>query len=237
MSTALPRRVAVALATLAVGAAQAQPAEPAAFAVTYLEVAPAAAEEALGLLRAHAAATRAEPGCAGIVVLRRVDRPHHFAMVEQWRDAAAAEAHRATPRMAEWRGRLAPALIAPYDERPHGVLSVGAAAEAPGAIYAVTHVDVIPPQKDAGTALVTAFAQAIRGTPGNLRFDSLVQNSRANHFTLVEAWADEAALLAHAAAPRTREMRRALGPMSGSLFDERLYRAVAWRNPHAARTV
>jgi quinol monooxygenase YgiN len=81
-------------------AAAAQPAGPA-HAVTYLESAPAMAEEALGLLRAHAGATtRADAASLGVELRRRLDRPRHFAMVERWRGAAPAR-------------RPRPALIAP----------------------------------------------------------------------------------------------------------------------------
>jgi quinol monooxygenase YgiN len=50
-----------------------------------------------------------------------------------------------------------------------------------------------------------------------------VQASRLNHLTLVEAWTDAAAREAHSAANPTRSFRTALGPMSGALYDERLY--------------
>jgi hypothetical protein len=42
----------------------------------------------------------------------------------------------------------------------------------------------------------------------------------------VEAWRDEAALLAHAGAAHTRAVREALLPIRGRLFDERLCRRV-----------
>lgn len=227
MRTLIERRAALALtagALLASGRAAAQAAGPA-HNITYIEVAPASAEEALGLLRAHAAATRADPTNLGAVALRRVDRPHHFALAERWRDAAAGEAHRAG-RVAALRTALSAALIAPYDERPHSTLSIGGVEAPAGALWAVTHVDIIPPQRENGTARVRALAEASRGSPGNLRFEALIQDSRPNHFTLVEAWRDEASLLAHATQRHVKAFRDALLPMSGSLFDERLYRAV-----------
>jgi quinol monooxygenase YgiN len=54
----------------------------------------------------------------------------------------------------------------------------------------------------------------------------LQQTSRPNHLTLVEAWRGRAALEAHEAAAHTRKFRDALLPMSGSLYDQRLYKAI-----------
>jgi quinol monooxygenase YgiN len=70
---------------------------------------------------------------------------------------------------------------------------------------------------------VRTLAEASGGKAGNVRFDALVQASRLNHLTLVEAWTDAAAQQAHSAAPPTKAFRMALGPMSGALYDERLY--------------
>jgi len=135
--------------------------------------------------------------------------------------------------MAALRGALAPLLIAPYDERPHLPLSVGATTPVPGAttpvpgaIFVVTHIDVVPTGRAAGAAATAAMTEASRGSPGNLGFDALIQLSRQNHFTVVECWRDEAALLAHAVAAPTIAARTTLGPLGGSLHDERLYREV-----------
>jgi quinol monooxygenase YgiN len=227
VQVAASRRAAIAVgaSVLVLRAARAQMADRLAHCVTYLEALPAEAAAAIARLGAHAAASRADSACLRFDLLRRLDRPHHFAMVEAWRDAAAAEAHR-RGRGAALRAALAPGLAAPYDERPHATLSVGEAGDAAGAIHVVTHVDVIPTARETGGAALASLAAASRGTPGNLRFDALIQESRPNHFTLVEAWRDEAALLAHAAAPHLRAFRDGLLPMSGSLFDERLYRKV-----------
>ena len=59
-----------------------------------------------------------------------------------------------------------------------------------------------------------------------LRFDVLQQDSRPNHFTVVETWRDEVAYDAHMMAEHTREYRRKLTPMAGALYDERLYEAL-----------
>jgi quinol monooxygenase YgiN len=89
----------------------------------------------------------------------------------------------------------------------------------------VTHVDVPPPFKDTTVPLLQSLADASRKEAGNLRFEVQQQGNRPNHFTVVELWADQKAYDAHVMAPHTRQFRDKLGPMSGALYDERLYRA------------
>ncbi len=64
------------------------------------------------------------------------------------------------------------------------------------------------------------------GGEGNLRFDVTQSAMRANHFTVIEAWQNQKALDAHAAAAHTKQYRDTLQPMAGSPLDERLYRAI-----------
>jgi quinol monooxygenase YgiN len=61
---------------------------------------------------------------------------------------------------------------------------------------------------------------------GNLRFDVWQQGNRPNHLTLIEAWGKKSAREAHDWAEHTRKFRDALLPMSGSLYDQRLYQAI-----------
>jgi quinol monooxygenase YgiN len=44
--------------------------------------------------------------------------------------------------------------------------------------------------------------------------------------TLVEAWADRKTFDDHIVTPHVKKFREALGPMSGSLYDERLYELI-----------
>jgi len=192
------------------------------YAVTYIEVAPAQADAARRLLARYRDALKGG-GALEVAVFEQIGRPNHFAIVEQWPSAKAREDNAAAAASREFRAALAPLLIAPYDERPHFALSMASKAATPAAVYVVTHVDVVPPKRDEGAAEVRKLAEASRGTAGNVGFDALVQASRLNHLTLVEAWTDAAAREAHSAANPTRSFRTALGPMSGALYDERLY--------------
>ena len=211
------------LAAEAVAQTSAAPAPPESpYAVTYIEVAPAEAAAARRLLARYREAVGGK-GAVSFAVLEQSGRPNHFAIVEQWPSAKAREDNAASAASQELRAALAPLLISPYDERPHFALSTGMPAATPGAVWTVTHVDIVPPKRDEGVAETRKLAEASRGSAGNVRFDALVQASRLNHLTLVEAWRDPAAQEAHTAAQRTRSFRSTLGPMSGSLYDERLY--------------
>lgn len=199
-----------------------------AYVVSYIEATPAAKDQAADMLKRLAEQSRKDAGSIRFEVLQRIGYPDQFALLEVWEDLKAQEAHGAAAHTQAFRDKLKPLLRAPYDERPHIPLSVGSgsAASVKGAIYAVTHVDVIPKGKDEGTEAVRELSVASRKGAGNVRFDSLTQTSRPNHMTLVEIWKDQAAVTAHSAAERTRQFRDKLGPLSGALFDERFYRAL-----------
>jgi quinol monooxygenase YgiN len=200
------------------------------YTISYIETSPAGESDAAALLKDLAKASRASAGNLRFEVLQRRERSNHFAIVEAWRDKAAHDAHLAAEHTRNFRAKLAPLLISGYDERPHtglatGPLSAGSSA-ASGAVFAVTHVDVIPPKKDETMVLLQQLAGPSRSESGNLRYEALQQNSRPNHFTLVEIWYDQNALEAHETAAHTKTFRDVLMPMSGSLFDQRLYRTL-----------
>jgi quinol monooxygenase YgiN len=219
--------VAAALAVAPAAVAQA-PAEGTVYAVTYIEVVPSAQGEAAGLLRQVAAASRKEAGNQRYDVLQRIDRDNQFVILEAWSDQEAAEAHTGGGVLKQFRDKLKPLQAAFYDERP----SIGiAAARSPasaveGAIYVVTHVDVAPPRKDDCIALLKTLAEDTRKEPNAERFEAWQQNNRTNHFTVTEIWKNRAAFDAHIAAASTKDFREKLGPMSGALYDERLYKSL-----------
>lgn len=221
-------RILSAVAMLAFGITQSARAEDgAAYVVSYVEALPAASGEALAVLKSAAAATRTEDGNVRFDVLQQIAAPHHFAVLEVWRDAKAQETHAASAPTKAWRDKLSPLLASPYEERVHIALAVGAVKPAAaGAVYAVTHVDCIGPRKDDGMAQLKEVSPPSRDEAGSLRFDALQQASRPNHFTIVAVWRDEKAVAAHVMAAHTRAFRAALQPMTGSPYDERLYQAV-----------
>ena len=100
------------------------------------------------------------------------------------------------------------------------------AAKSRGGIFGVTHVDIVPTEKERGVNLVKEMAGNSRSDAGNIRFEALTQNSRPNHMTVVEIWKDKAASAGNEAAPHKLKFRETLTPMSGSLYDERFYRQI-----------
>jgi quinol monooxygenase YgiN len=223
--------LAVPLAAMAFAAipAQAQNApQDATYVITYIEVAPSSAGKAADLLKQYADASRKEAGSVRFDALRRIDRTNHFAIVETWKDDKSLKDHTAAAGLKKFRDGIAPMLSAAYDERPHGGLAAATPNPkiAAGAIYAVTHVDIIPPKKDEGIAAAKELAEPSRKESGNLRYDVLQQTSRPNHMTLVETWTDMKAVEAHEVSSMMKKYREGLTPMSGSLYDQRLYRVV-----------
>jgi quinol monooxygenase YgiN len=198
------------------------------YAVTYFEVAPPTAGQAAALARQYADASRKEDGNVGFEMFAEIGRPNRLAILEAWRDKPAYEAHGTASSTAAFRDKLKPLLISGTGARLFSDLSVAPPVGQPGpdAVFVLTHVDVPPPQKDQAIELQKALAAAARKDGGNLWFDVLQQNDRANHFTLVEAWRDRKAFNASIAAPHTKEFRQKLNPLEGALYDERLYQPV-----------
>lgn len=198
------------------------------YAVTYFDVAPAAAAQAAALARQHAEASRKEAGNVAFEMFAETGRPNRLAILEAWRDKPAYEAHVAASSTAAFRDKLQPLLISGTGARVLSGFSVAPPTAQPGpeAVFVLTHVDVPPPQKDQAIELQKTLATAARKDDGNLWFDVLQQNDRPNHFTLFEAWRDRKAFDTSIAAAHSKEFRQKLNPLEGALYDERLYQPV-----------
>ena len=200
------------------------------YVVTYFETVPADAPKAAEIARELAAASRKDSGNLRFEVLQRVGQTDHFVILEAWKSKEIHAAHAKAAHTTQFRQKLAPLLRGPYDERPHGGLAVASPAEpiktaaTTPPVYVVTHVDIIPPEKDKGIQATRELAEASRRDTGNLRFDVLQQLNRPNHMTVVEVWESRQAVDSHAAAQHMKQFREKLMPMSGSLYDERFYR-------------
>jgi quinol monooxygenase YgiN len=204
------------------------PIEGSIYSVIYLEVMPTSTADGRALLKRYREATRKEDGNLRCEVVQRIGQPYQFAILEVWKDQRAFEAHGKGANSREMRESIAAIRNAPTDERVHTGLSVGPIESSPmrGAIYVVTHVDVIPPRKDDGVAAVKQLGADSRTGDGNLRFEVVQQANRPNHFTVVEIWKDAKAVEAHSMAAPTRQFRDKLAPATGALYDERMYTAV-----------
>ena len=198
------------------------------YVVSYIEVAPSSARTAAAsVLRALSKASRKEAGNSGFEVLQRIGRSQQFAILEVWRDTKAQASHAAEAGTAQWHDKLKPYLAAPIDERLHTGFAVGQSKVSDaGSVYVLTHVDLIGAKKDEGLGAVKQLSIDSAQDAGILRYDVLQQSSRPNHLTLVEVWRGKAALERHEVAAHTRKFREVLLPMSGSLYDQRLYQTI-----------
>jgi quinol monooxygenase YgiN len=197
------------------------------YAVSYVEVMPSSEGAAVAALRQYRDTSRKEAGYVRFEVFEQIGRPGHFAIIEMWTDQGTFDAHGMAAPTRQLVSALQPIRVSDHDQRLYKTLSIGAGPEmarSPG-IYVVTHVDTAPPQGDA-PGMLTRLAEASRKDEGNLRFDVLQHTTRANHFTIVEAWQSQRALDTHAAAAHTKRFREELHAVSGSPLDERLYKII-----------
>jgi quinol monooxygenase YgiN len=213
----------MAVATAAAVAAHAQ--DGGVYVVTYVDVMPSSVAPGATLAKQYRDAGRKEDGSVRFEVLQEIARPNRFAVVELWKDKAARDAHVTGASTAQFRDKLKAIANAPYDERVNNGLYVGPAQSqgAKGAIYVLTHVDVVPTSKDGCMELLKGMSADTPKDAGNLRYDVLQQPNRLNHFTVFETWSNREALDGHAIAAHTRAFREKLAPMAGALYDERFY--------------
>jgi quinol monooxygenase YgiN len=202
--------------------------EAAVYKVSYIEVMPSSQGETVALLRQYRDASRKEEGNMRLKVLQQNDRLDHFVLLETWKDQKALEVHGMAAPTAQLREKLQPLRVSPFDERLHTGLTIGSvlAVHAVGATYVVTHADAVPSGKEEALVLLKQLAETSRNDDGNVRFEVLQQSSRQNHCTIIEIWKDQKALAAHVMAGHTRQFREKFQPLSGSLYDERLYTAL-----------
>jgi (4S)-4-hydroxy-5-phosphonooxypentane-2,3-dione isomerase len=198
------------------------------YVATYVEVMPNAVEPGAALLKQYRDASVKEDGNLRADALQEVDRPNRFVLVEAWRDKAAFDTHGQSAATVKFHDKLTPIADAPYDQRVNNALYVaqGKNESQSGAIYVVTHVDVIPSGKDDCMAALKAMSTDTANDPGNISYEVLQQANRGNHFTVVEAWTNRKALDGHAMAAHTRAFRDRLTPNAGALYDERIYKAL-----------
>ena len=196
------------------------------FTVTYVEVGPVLGKVGASALKTLRDESRKENGVVAFEVFQRIDRPNQFAVLASWTNQMAYDAHAAGNTVKKLNEKLATMLVAPSDTRQHNALSVASQRTGKDPIVAITHVDVIPPQKDNAVVALKELAENSRKQSGNLAFDVWQQTNRPNHFTVVEAWNNRGAFDLHQMQKETREFRTKLTPMAGALYDERLYKAV-----------
>ena len=187
--------------------------------LTFIDVRAAAASEATALMHRTAHASSRE-------LLKEIARPDRFVLIEQ-ADAVSPGSGTENGSLPEGLDRL---LVAPPDRRTHHKFEEAAAprtipeAAAARAVYLLAHVDIAPANQPAAQEALRAVALKARTSAGNLRFEIWQQTNRANHYHIVAAWKSVPDLEAFEASDASRDFRRIIAPLIGSLYDERRYR-------------
>jgi len=196
--------------------------------VTYVELMPNAVASGAALLKRYQDESRKQSGNLRFDVLAEIKRLNRFAVIEVWNNKASLDAHNNSAVSAQFSEKLKPLQDAPNDVRVDHRLYVarGQDENRAGSTYVVTHIDVIPPGKDACMAALKIMSGDTASDPGNIGYDVLQQDDHSNHFTVIEEWADIKAADAHAMAAHTRAFREKLIPIKGALYDERFYTAL-----------
>lgn len=100
----------------------------------------------------------------------------------------------------------------------------GSKTKSPAPLYVTTFVDLMPQNKQPGTAAIRDYVNATRREPGIVRVEAIAQvGGRDNHLMIFEIWKDQKLFDEHEASANTREFRSKLLPLLGAPFDQRLY--------------
>jgi quinol monooxygenase YgiN len=217
-----------AIVTQPVAAQAPAPIAGAVYVATYIETAPNAAKDGAALLKQYREASAKDAGKQDFIAVQERGRPSRFVVLQIWKDQAAFDGHGKAAHTAQFRDKLKAIQAGPYDERVHSGFNVQPVADvrARRAVIVVSHVDVPPPRKGECEAALNDLTKASRKDAGNIWFGVGQQATRPNHFTVVEFWKDKKSYDAHVMAAATKQFREKLQPMTGALYDERLYRVV-----------
>ena len=201
-------------------------------AFTYLEVAPDAGDKAMEALAKYRDASRAETDNLEFTVMRGIERPNHFLIVEGWRTADAFAKHDQGAAAATFATSWSRIRISPPDRHAVEPFTLAPARQAPaqGQIYMIEHIDFMPPGRDVAPGLVRALAEAARGEAGNIRYDVFRQPLRRNnHYQVVSVWATPDDFRAHEIGAAARHFRVESAPSTpaerANLQDQRLFRS------------
>jgi quinol monooxygenase YgiN len=198
------------------------------YVVVYVEFKPTdtkAGEQVLDDLVSQALAS---VGVIRFDVLHQVDRRNFFALFEIWSSAETLAAFESSSATQAILTRLAPLLEAPLDERD-GILLAGTVNprsrhEEFRQIFVITHVDVDPQfVPEPAVPVLDTFVSDSASDPGVQTFALLSQAPTANHFQLIEVFANRQAFNAHVSAQHTLDFRNDIQPFIGAPYDERLY--------------
>src|SRR5438876_9306209 len=201
-------------------------ADPAFYAVSFVEVMPGSKAAAVAALKQYRDTSSKDEGFVSLQLFEQIGWPARFALVEKWADQKAYDAHGMAAHTKQMLMKLEPIRVGAYDQRPYRTLAIGSASAAGnGAIVVLTRVDLVGRHLDA-PALLEQMAENGRKDEGNVRLDVLQGATRPNHFTIVETWQNQKAFDGHAAVEHTRQLGYAVNAALGSPMDQRLFKVL-----------
>lgn len=102
----------------------------------------------------------------------------------------------------------------------------GASAQEDDTAYVVTYIEAVPEAAADVAGILRAYADASRRAAGNREAVALQRVGRPNHFAMIEAWTDSAALERHARSASARRLDADLAPLLYSPPDRRVERGL-----------
>jgi len=211
------------------GTAMAQ-AEPQQFVVVYVEFKPADTRAGSEVLEELAALAEDSSGVIRFDVLQQTDRPNFFALFEIWTNAQTFADFQNSSATQAILTQLTPLLEAPLDQRPGNLLTGTVNPRSQHArarqIFVITHVDVDPQFVGQARPLLDTFVNDSLNDHEVQTFALLSQTPTANHFQLIETFANLRAFEDHLSAQHTVDLRTNIDPLLGAPYDERLYQFV-----------
>ena len=121
--------------------------------------------------------------------------------------------------------RLLPLLI--------GTVLLGAQAPPEGAAaYSVAYVDIALASRTEAITAIKQYRDASRKDDGFQRIEFFEQAGRPAHFCIIETWANNKAIDAHAAAASVRDFRTKIDSMRLSDYDQRPYKTLSMGTAH-----
>jgi quinol monooxygenase YgiN len=221
-----------ALSCLLAGAVPAAQAAETVYVVTYLEVRSADVAAGAALARQYVRDSRTDAGNVAADAFEEIGRRERFLLVESWHDRPALQAHAMAAHTVEFRRRLGTIHRSPEVSLVNYGFSIDprAVSGAPGALYVVTHVDVLKVVHQQTEALLAPLAAASRNAHGNIRYDVYEEfGEGGNHFNLFAIWSGRRDFDDYQDTSGWLKFRQQLAPLLGPTYDQRVYRRLSDR--------
>jgi autoinducer 2-degrading protein len=100
------------------------------------------------------------------------------------------------------------------------------------AAYAVAYVDITLASRTAAIAAIKQYRDASRKDDGFQRIEFFEQAGRPAHFCIIETWANNKDIEAHAASANVRDFRTKIDSMRLSDYDQRPYKTLSLGATH-----